>query len=49
MFNDKMEGLEAGLYLFAGESNTGKTCLLTNLLWDYCMNETNKLFGVYFL
>lgn len=48
MFNDKMEGLEAGLYLFAGESNTGKTCLLTNLLWDYCMNETNKLFGVYF-
>lgn len=48
IFNEKMEGLEAGLYLFAGESNTGKTCLLTNLLWDYCMHEPNKLFGIYF-
>jgi len=48
IFDEKMEGLEQGLFLFAGESNHGKSAILLELLWSYCMNEDNKLFGIYF-
>lgn len=48
MFNKYMEGLEAGLYMFAGESNMGKSGVALNLFWDYCMYENNKLFGIFF-
>lgn len=45
---DKLEGLTEGLYLFAAESNVGKSGLMLNLLYDACMCEENKLFGIYF-
>lgn len=48
VFDEKMEGLEAGLYMFAGESNSGKSALLLNLMMDYCLNEENNLYGIYF-
>ncbi len=48
IFNQKMEGLEEGLYVFAGESNSGKTAIMTNLLWSFCKNKDNKLFGIYY-
>lgn len=48
MFNKYMEGLESGFYMFAGESNSGKSALLLNLLMDFCIHEENKLFGIYF-
>lgn len=48
MFDEKMEGLESGLYMFAGESNSGKTALMMNLMMDFCTNKENNLFGVYF-
>lgn len=48
IFDEKMEGLEDGLYLFAAESNMGKSAFMSNLLWDYCTNPDNNLFGVYF-
>ena len=47
-FNAKMEGLTAGLYLFAARANSGKTALMTNLLWSYCRHEPNHLFCVYY-
>lgn len=48
IFDAKMEGAEQGMYLFAGESNHGKSAALLEILWAYCMNEENKLFGIYF-
>ena len=48
IFNNKMEGLESGLYLIAGESNSGKSAFMMNLLWDYAMHPENNLFGIYF-
>lgn len=48
IFDQKMEGMQQGLYLFAGESNSGKSALLMSLMWAYCMNPKNKLFGIYF-
>lgn len=48
IFNQKIEGLEEGLYIFAGESNSGKTAIMTNLLWAFCNNPDNKLFGIYY-
>ena len=48
IFNKKMEGLESGMYLIAGESNSGKSALLMNLLYDYCTFNENDLFGIYF-
>lgn len=48
IFDEKMEGLTSGLYLIAGESNSGKTALLNNLIFDYCTCEDNNLFGIYF-
>ena len=48
IFNEHMEGLESGLFLIAGESNTGKTNLLTELILQYASNPANKLVGLYF-
>ena len=48
VFNEKLEGLEEGLYIFAGESNSGKTAVMTNLLWAFCKHKENKLFGIYY-
>lgn len=48
IFDNKMEGLTSGLYLIAGESNSGKSALLTNLIFDFCTCEANNLFGIYF-
>ena len=48
LLNAKTEGLEEGLYIFAGESNSGKTAVMTNIMWSYCMNSANKLFGIYY-
>lgn len=48
MMNKYLEGLDEGLYLFAAESNMGKTSLMTNMLFDLCTNPANKLFGLYF-
>ena len=48
IFSEKMEGLESGLYMFAGESNHGKSAIALNLMYDFCTNPDNKLFGIYF-
>lgn len=48
IFTEKIEGLDTGLYMFAGEANMGKTAIAVNLLWDFCTNPDNKLFGLYF-
>jgi replicative DNA helicase len=45
---DKLEGLESGLYLFAGESNSGKSALMMNILKDICSCRDNKLYGIYY-
>ncbi len=45
---EKLEGLESGMYLFAGESNSGKTAAMMNLLFKICTSEENKLFGIYY-
>lgn len=44
----RLEGLESGLYLFAGESNSGKSALMMNILKDICSCKENKLYGVYY-
>lgn len=44
----KLEGLDEGLYLFAAESNAGKTSLMTNILFDVCTYADNHLVGLYF-
>ena len=43
-----LEGVETGLYLFAGESNSGKSALMMNITKDMCSYRPNKLFGVYY-
>ena len=43
-----LEGTETGLYLFAGESNSGKSALMINVIKDMCSYRPNKLFGVYY-
>ena len=48
VLNNKLEGLEEGLYIFAGESNSGKTAIMTNIIWSFCKNKENKLLGVYY-
>lgn len=45
---EKLEGVESGLYLFAGESNSGKSALMMNILKDMCTYRANKLFGIYY-
>ena len=48
IFNKRLEGLEEGLYIFAGESNSGKTAVVTNLVWQIANAPENKLFGLYY-
>lgn len=48
LFTQKLEGLESGLYVFAGESNSGKTGVMINIFWDLVLHPSNKLYGVYF-
>ena len=48
IFNKKLEGLEEGLYVFSGESNSGKTAIVTNLIWQIANDPDNKLFGLYY-
>lgn len=45
---EKLEGMDSGLYLFAGASNHGKTAIMMNLLYDACTYEPNNLFGIIF-
>lgn len=47
-FDKRMEGLDLGLFMFAGESNSGKSALMMNLMYDYCTNPDNKLYGLYY-
>lgn len=44
----RLEGLESGLYLFAAESNMGKSAVMSNMLYDICTHEENNLFGIYY-
>jgi replicative DNA helicase len=44
----KLEGVEAGAYLFAAESNVGKSAAMMNIQYDMCTCPENKLFGIYF-
>lgn len=48
IFDEYMEGLTSGLYFIAGESNSGKSALLMNLIFDFCTHADNNLFGIYF-
>ena len=48
IFDRRLEGMEEGLYVFAGESNSGKTAVVTNLIWQITKDPANKLFGVYY-
>lgn len=48
IFNNKLEGMDEGLYVFAGESNSGKTAVVTNIIWDMCKCPENHLFGIYY-
>lgn len=48
MIHEKLEGIDEGLYLFPAESNAGKSAMMTNVLEDLVMCESNKLFGLYF-
>lgn len=47
-FNQNLSGLTKGLYIFAGESNGGKTAVMSNLLKDLGTNEKNHLFAIYY-
>lgn len=48
IITEKLEGLDSGLYLFAGKSNHGKSAIMMNLMQDACSNSENKLFGIYY-
>lgn len=48
IFDNKIEGLESGLFLFAGEPNCGKSALAMELTLRYASNPVNKLIGLYF-
>lgn len=45
---EKLEGLDSGLFLFAGESNSGKSAAMMNIMKDICSYEENNLFGIYY-
>lgn len=45
---ERLEGLDAGLYLFAGESNTGKSAVMMNLMYDLVNCPENNLYGIYY-
>lgn len=46
--SDKLEGIESGMYVFAGESNSGKSAVMMNMMKDVAANEENNLFGIYY-
>ena len=48
MVEEKLEGLDEGLYLFAAESNVGKSAVMLNMMYDACTCPENKLFGIYY-
>lgn len=48
MFDKAMEGLESGLFMFAGESNMGKSAFCLSLAWSYMANPDNHLYLIYF-
>ena len=48
ILEQRLEGLESGLYLFAGESNSGKSATMMNLLFDIATHPENNLFGIYY-
>lgn len=48
LWNEKMEGLRPGFYIFAGFSNAGKTATCINIAYQYAMNPDNHLNLLYF-
>jgi replicative DNA helicase len=48
IFNDRLEGLDEGLYIFAGEANSGKSAFMMNVMFDYCIHKENQLFGIFY-
>lgn len=44
----QLEGVESGLYIFAGESNSGKTAMMMNVVKAMANCPSNKLFVIYF-
>lgn len=48
MLTQHLEGFDNGLILLPAESNAGKSAVMMNILEDLVMNESNKLFGLYF-
>jgi replicative DNA helicase len=48
MVEEKLEGLDEGLYLIAAESNMGKSAAMLNMIYDACTYAPNKLFGIYY-
>lgn len=44
----QLEGVESGLYIIAGESNSGKTAVMNNIIKSMCSYRENKLFGIYY-
>ena len=44
---EKMEGIEPGVYVIGAESNVGKSAFLMNIFYDLCSTESNKLYGLY--
>lgn len=48
LIEEKLEGLDEGLYLFAAESNVGKSAVMMNIMFDACTHTPNKLFGIYY-
>lgn len=42
-----LEGLDEGMFLFAAESNVGKSALMMSALYSACTCEENKLCGLY--
>jgi replicative DNA helicase len=45
---EKLEGWDSGMYLFAAESNVGKSAAMMNIQYDMCTYAPNKLFGLYY-
>lgn len=48
MIEKHLEGVESGMYLFSGESNSGKSAAMMNIMKDMCSCEENNLFGIYY-
>lgn len=48
IIEEKLEGWDSGLFLFAGESNSGKSAAMMNIMKDLCSYTENYLFGIYY-